>query len=328
MTNSNLSYNGKKILITGGTGFIGHNLANELLSQYECDVILVDDCSNSSSDVVKTLPNRPEFYEKSILDTDSFLPLLDGVNYIFHLACKQIASSGTDPIADLKVNAESTLRILSHLRHRSDPNFERFIYAGSCSVLGTTSTGPIPEETKTIALSHYSATKYLGEQYTLLYQRSYGVPTSVVRYSNVYGFGQTVQNSYCGVLGKFIHGSLTGSPLKIFGDGEQTRDYTFITDAVAATLLAGVHPMALGDVFNLGTSVETSVNDLVHLIRECGNPVDVEYCEERDIDNIRRRVVDITKIQQRLGWTPKIGIRKGIQATLDWYRDSLQQDPI
>jgi UDP-glucose 4-epimerase len=116
---------------------------------------------------------------------------------------------------------------------------------------------------------------------------------------------------------------LTNQKLSVFGDGEQTRDYTFITDAVNATILSAVHPKALGDVFNVGTGIETSVNGLAKLINESIPDVEIENVPERDIDNIRRRSIDIEKIHQRLGWSPKINMQKGIKLTLDWYRSSL-----
>jgi len=108
----------------------------------------------------------------------------------------------------------------------------------------------------------------------------------------------------------------------IFGDGEQTRDYTFITDAVEATIIAAIHPMALGEVFNIGTSTETSVSKLASIIREIIPGVQVQYVPERDIDNVRRRSIDIEKIHQRLGWTPKTTIQKGISETINWYRET------
>jgi UDP-glucose 4-epimerase len=124
------------------------------------------------------------------------------------------------------------------------------------------------------------------------------------------------------VLGKFIHNALDNKPLLIFGDGEQTRDYTFITDAVEATILAAIHPMALGEAFNIGTSTETSVSKLASVIREIIPDIQVQYVPERDIDNVRRRSIDIEKIHQRLGWTPKTNIQKGIAETIGWYRET------
>ena len=314
---------GKKVLITGGLGFVGHNLVKTLLHDYNCKIILVDNCANSNENILGDDIKQVEFHKISVLETDKLFPLLKDVHYVFHLACKQISASGTEPLDDLRVNAESTLLLLEFIRHNKLPALERFVYTSSCSVYGSSTRLPICEDDATYVLSNYAATKLLGENYTMIYDKTYDIPTSSVRYSNVYGFGQSPRNPYCGVLGKFIHNALTDQKLSIFGDGEQTRDYTFISDAVNATILTAVHPKALGDVFNVGTGIETSVNNLTSIIAKYINDVEVENVAERDIDNIRRRSIDIEKIHQRLGWSPKINMQKGIELTIDWYKSTL-----
>lgn len=314
----------KNVLVTGGLGFVGHNLVKTLVKDYGCDVTVVDDCTNSNPQMLGETIREINFHQISVLDSERFLPLLESQNYIFHLACVQISAAGDNANLDLRVNAESTLNILEYLRHNSPPALERFIYTGSCSIYGSSLELPINENSKPNILSHYAATKNLGETYTLLYNMKYDLPTACVRYSNIYGYGQSSLNPYCGVLGHFIHNALTGQPLKIYGDGEQTRDYTFITDAVAATILAAVHPRAYGEVFNVGTSVETSVNKLADLIRSLAPEVKVENHPDRDIDNIRRRWVSIEHIHRKLGWVPRIGIAKGVEKTFNWYKDFLK----
>lgn len=313
---------GKKVLVTGGLGFVGHNLVKSLVNDYGCEVIVVDDCTNSKEETIKEVRDKVTFHKMSVMDNNLF-GLFKDVHYIFHLACIQIAASGKDPETDMQVNAQSTLKMLEHLRHNPHPTLERFVYTSSCSVYGSSSRLPVSEDDATRVLSNYAATKLLGEHYTLIYNRNYNIPVSVVRYSNVYGFGQSPRNPYCGVLGKFVHNALTGEALSVIGDGEQTRDYTFITDAVDATILSGVHPMAYGDVFNVGTCTETSVNKLADIITQYVKGVKVLSIPERDIDNIRRRMIDIEKIHTRLGWTPRIGIQKGIELTIDWYKTTL-----
>lgn len=313
----------KKVVVTGGLGFVGHNLVKTLVTDYDCNVIVVDDCTNSSEAVIEPVRDKVELHKISVLDTEKFFPLLEGVHYVFHLACIQIAASGATPLRDLQVNAQSTLLLLEHLRKNDHPQLEKLVYTSSCSVYGSSSRLPVSENGATRVLSNYAATKLLGEQYAMIYCRNYNIPISVVRYSNVYGYGQSPRNPYCGVLGKFVHNALTGQPLSIFGDGEQTRDYTFITDAVDATILAAVHSMAYGDIFNVGTSVETSVNRLVQIISDKIPGCQVVNVPERDIDNIRRRMIDIEKIHQRLGWVPKVGMQKGLERTIDWYKTTL-----
>jgi len=317
-----INYNNlkKKILVTGGLGFVGHNLVKTLIEKYNSEVIVVDDCSNSNPAILGELIKKVRLYNISVLDKKSMEPLLAEVNYVFHLACKQISVSGSDPLGHLAVNGQSVLEIMEFLLHNDLPHFERFIYTSSCSVYGSSTRLPSREVSPTNILSNYAATKLLGEHFVEVYFRNYGLPVSIVRYSNVYGYGQTPKNPYCGVLGKFVHNALDKKPLVIFGDGEQTRDYTFITDAIEATILAAIHPMAVGEVFNIGTSTETSVNKLAEIIKEIIPEISIDFLSERDIDNVRRRSIDIEKIHQKLGWTPKINIRSGISKTIEWYR--------
>lgn len=313
----------KKVLVTGGLGFVGHNLVKTLLNTYNCEVIVVDNCVNSSTAVLGTDIDKVQFHQISVLDSEKLFPLIQQVNFVFHLACKQISASGKEALDDMKVNAESTLNILEFIKNNSLPLLERFVYTSSCSVYGSSTKLPATESDPTFVLSNYAATKLLGENYTLIYNKNYEIATSSVRYSNVYGYGQSPRNPYCGVLGKFVHNALTNQPLSVFGDGEQTRDYTFITDAIDATILAAVHPKALGDVFNVGTGVETSVNELAEIIANHVGNIAIQNVPERDIDNIRRRSIDIEKIHQRLGWSPKVSIKKGIEKTLEWYKTTL-----
>lgn len=312
-----------KVLVTGGAGFVGHNLVKSLVKDFNCKVIVVDDLSNSSEAMLEEVAGKIEFHKISVCDGDKLFPLFADVNYIFHLACKQISSSGMEPVMHLRVNAESTLNILEYIRKNELPQLKRFIYTGSTSIYGSSVKLPVNENDRPDVLSGYAATKLLGENYTSMYCRNYDIPVSVVRYSNVYGYGQTPRNPYAGVLGIFVHNALIGKPLKIFGDGEQTRDYTFIDDAVSATILAAVHPRAYGDIFNVGTTVETSVKKLVKVISEIVGDVKVENVPERDIDNIRRRSIDISKIHKNLGWSPKFGIERGIKETIEWYKTTL-----
>jgi len=315
---------GKKVLVTGGLGFVGHNLVKSLLHNYNCQVIVVDNCVNSSPEVLGDDLAKVEFHQISVLDKDNLFPLLHRVDYVFHLACIQIAASSSNPLEDLRVNAESTLLMLEYIKSNNVSTIARFVYTSSCSIYGgSINNFPAVENGPMAPLSHYASTKLLGENYTMVYYKLYDIPASCVRYSNVYGYGQSSRNTYCGVLGKFVHNALVGLPCLIIGDGEQTRDYTFITDAVSATILSAVHPAALGEMFNVGTGVETSVNKLFELIQDNVEEAISNSIPERDIDNIRRRVTNIEKIHQRLGWTPQVTMRKGIAETIQWYQSTL-----
>ncbi len=313
----------KKVIVTGGLGFVGHNLVKKLVIDYQCDVTVVDNCLNSSPEVLKTIEGRYTLVKKSVIDS-SWFPLMESADFIFHLACVQIAHSSSDPKMDLQVNAESTLSILEYLRSKNKGlRLKRFVYTSSASVYGSAKNYPSNEEGATKVLSHYAATKLLGENYTIIYNKQYEISTSVVRYSNVFGYGQSPNNPYCGVMGKFIHNALTGQPICIIGDGQQTRDYTFVTDAVDATILAAIHPHADGEIFNIGTGIEASVNSIADLVINTIPGVKIDYLPPRDIDNIRRRVMDITLIQSKLGWEPVVQLKDGVSRTIKWYRDNI-----
>jgi len=306
---------GQTVLITGGLGFCGWNLTCFLVEQLDCRVTVLDDCSNAT--LPTEVPAGVTIVVGDVRNEETFAPLLRAHPWIFHLACRTILTCGADPEADLEVNALSTLRMLEFLRRERPAGLQRFLYTSSTSIYGNCRHLPADELDPPNILNHYAATKLLGEQYTLLYHAAYDVPTVCVRYSNVFGPGQSTSNPYCGVIGKFLDAAATGAPLTVHGDGEQTRDYTYVNDAVEATVLAAASPKALGDLFNIGTGVETSVNTLATEIKSLfGNAPEVLYIDRRDIDNIRRRSLSPEKIRVRLGWTPQVSLREGLRQTV------------
>jgi UDP-glucose 4-epimerase len=306
---------GGKVLVTGGLGFIGANVCTYLIRALGCRVTAVDDLSNATTDSVAHVPEL-EVIVGDVREAKLMEPLLRTHPWVLHLACRTILTCADDPDSDLSVNGLSTLRLLEYLRRERPSGFKRFVYASSTSIYGNCRHIPADELDPPNILNHYAATKLLGEHYTTLYYMAYGVPTVCVRYSNVYGPGQTTSNPYCGVIGKFFDAAAAGQPLTIHGDGEQTRDYTYVDDAVEGTLRAAAAPQAVGDVFNIGTGVETSVNTLAHEIRALsGGRARIEYIDRRDIDNIRRRALSPEKIRVRLGWQPQVRLREGLQRT-------------
>lgn len=317
-TDPNHALRGQRVLVTGGLGFCGWNLTLALVEQLECEVTVLDDCSNAS------LPTAPpagvEIVVGDVREPATFGPLLRTHPWVFHLACRTILTASTDPESDLSVNALSTLRMLEFLRRERPAGFQRFLYTSSTSIYGNCRHLPADELDPPNILNHYAATKLLGEEYAQLYHMTYDVPTVCVRYSNVYGPGQTTRNPYCGVIGKFIDAGLAGAPLTIHGDGEQTRDYTYVDDAIAATILAAASPRAIGDVFNIGTGVETSVNSLAaHVNTMAGGVLTIDHLDRRDIDNIRRRVLSPEKIRTTLGWQPQVLLRDGLARAWRYY---------
>ena len=198
---------------------------------------------------------------------------------------------------------------------------ERIVYTSSASVYGNPRIIPINEDERTITFSPYSVSKLAGENYCFAFYESYGVPVTAVRYSNVYGPKQDPANPYCGVIAKFMDTIAQGKRPQIHGDGQQTRDFTYVDDAVDATLVAMMSLKSEGMVFNLGTGTETRIAELVAMLtRLMGGNVTAEHIDRRDIDNIRRRVLSIELIRTRLRWQPQVGLEEGLRRTIEWFR--------
>jgi len=303
------SFAGRRVLVTGGAGFIGSALVHRLISG-GARVSVLDDFSTGRAEAV---PAGGEVVRGSVTDQGTIRALVAEHQWVFHLAARGIVASTRNPLEDFETNIGGTLNLLMAAReHR----LERLVYVSSASIYGNPRTLPINEDDGVMALSPYAVSKHSGEQYCLAFYESYGVRTTIVRYSNVYGPGQRPDNPYAGVVAKFFDAAVAGAPMAIHGDGQQTRDFTFIDDAVDATLVVGMHPRAEGEVFNVGTGIETSVLDLARAIaRTVGVDPVVEHIDRRDIDNIRRRVVNIEKIRRMLHWSPQTALEPGLRRT-------------
>lgn len=307
-----------KVLVTGGAGFIGSGLVNRLLTDYECTVIVVDNLVNGDFSRLIKSDNLITINE-SVLNLNAYSSYLNEVDYIFHLACIQISKSSNIPYLDLETNAISTLNILEHLRKNKNTNLKKFIYTSSCSVYGNSLITPVTEKVPVNISSIYAATKYLGENYTNLYHTNYNIPITIIRYSNVYGYHQTPKDKVCGVIGKFIYNAMNKLPLTIYGDGMHTRDYTFIEDAIDATLLAALNEKSLGQTYNISTNSNYSVNDLIQIIKSFYPDLYINYESPRIIDNIVDRLISYDTIQKELNWKPKYTLEDGIQKTINWF---------
>jgi UDP-glucose 4-epimerase len=302
---------GRPVLVTGGAGFVGAALVRRLVAD-GARVSVLDDLSTGHSEAV---PDGATLVQGSITDAETVRGLVAEHPWIFHLAARGIAASTRNPREDFETNAAGTVNLLLAARER---RVERLVYASSASIYGNPRTLPINEDDPVKALSPYAVSKLSGEQYCLAFYESYGVPAAVVRYSNVYGPGQHPQDPYSGVVTKFLASAAARAPMPIHGDGQQTRDFTFIDDAVEATLVAGTHPRAEGEAFNVGTGIETSVIELSRAIASAlGVEPAVEHVDRRDIDNIRRRAVNIEKIRRMLRWSPQVALEAGLLRTAE-----------
>ena len=318
MNNSPLerSFGARRILVTGGAGFVGSAVTRRLVDA-GARVTVLDDLFTGKADDV---PTGAQLVRGSVTDIALVKELVADHSLILHLAARNIIASTANPLDDFATNIGGTLNVLLAAR---ESKVDRIVYSSSASVYGNPRSIPINEDDALWTLSPYAVSKLGGENYCTAFAESYGLRVATVRYSNVFGPGQRPDNPYCGVVSKFLVEANAGRSITIHGDGEQTRDYTYIDDAVEATLLAAIHPRAEGEIFNVGTGIETSVNRLAAAIGEAlGVEVDLRHVDRRDIDNIRRRVVNIEKIRRMLRWTPQWTLDRALVETADWYRAS------
>jgi len=310
-----LNLHGKKVLVTGGAGFVGSNLV-ERVAREGGRVTVLDDLFTGSLDNIDS-DTEYEFVEGSVTDADLVSKLVQEHDYIAHMAARNIIISTKNPRNDFEVNIGGTLTILMAAREHG---IEWIVYTSSTAVYGNPRIIPIIEEEAPHTFSPYSVSKLAGENYCRAFYESYEVPATAVRYSNVYGPKQSPSNPYCGVVSKFMEAINNDMVPQIHGDGQQTRDFTFVDDAVDATLVAMLSPKSEGIVFNLGTGIESKITDLVEILaRLLGKNVTPEHIDRRDIDNIRRRVLNIELIRTRLRWQPQVGLEEGLRRTVEWY---------
>src|SRR5438128_1348127 len=312
---------GQRIVVTGGAGFIGSNLVRRLLKEGARVVVLDDFYTGAMENLPADDPNI-EIVRGTVTDYELVCDVVKGAAVVFHEAARNIIVSTRNPREDYEVNIGGTLNVLLAARETGVP---RTVYASSASVYGNPRYLPINEDDATNMLSPYAVSKFAGENYCKAFYESYGLSSAVVRYSNVYGTAQRPDNPYCGVVSKFFESAMKGESPRIHGDGEQTRDFTYIDDVVEATLLAGISPKADGQVYNVGTGREVTVNQLARLIIEItGAMVEPAYIDRRDIDNIRRRVVNIEKIRRELRWIPSVIIEEGLRRTYQWLKENIE----
>lgn len=310
----------EKILITGGAGFIGSNLANHLSAEY--DITVVDDLSMGSESNLDKSDNI-HFHHESVLNTPFMTKLLTEQNfdYIFHLAAiASVADSVERPIETHDVNFNSVLTMLETLRHLPNRRLKRLVFASSAAVYGDEPTLPKQEESVIRPLTPYAIDKFAAEKFVLSYHHLYGVPTAAVRFFNVYGPNQNPSSPYSGVISiltdrfmKKVNGE--DSQFTLFGDGEQTRDFVYVKDVLQALWLVATKKQALGEVYNVGTGIATSLNNLIDSMHQSLSvelPIQHEATREGDIPFSYANIEKLTS----LGYQPKYTIQTGIHEYL------------
>lgn len=311
-----MTYAFDHVLVTGGAGFIGSQLLLRLLPLSR-QITVIDDLSTSRRDNVP-VSDRLTLIEASYVDEALLERVLPSVTHIYHLACRNLVLSADRMDDDFHVNLFGGYLLLKKARALC-AGLQRFVYTSTASVYGNADRLPTPESSYQTTVP-YAASKFSAEHYVQVYHRMFGFPAVVLRLSNVYGPGQLIANPYCGVVAKFFEMADQGQPFVVFGDGTQTRDYTYVEDAIDALLAAGVHPNAIGGVFNVGTGVETSVVALANLIAglEGMERPQLTYMPKRTVDVVYRRCLDAAALRGALGWQPRHSLEEGLRKTNAW----------
>jgi len=309
-------------LITGIGGFIGSSLARALLERGE-QVRGVDNFSTGKRENLKQILGQVDFHEADILDLDAMKRVCAGADYVLHQAAiPSVPKSVLDPLASNRANVDGTVSLLVAAR---DAKVKRVVYAASSSAYGDTPTLPKHEGMTPNPISPYAVAKLASEHYMISFYRCYGLETVALRYFNIFGPWQDPSSPYSGVLAKFITLMLSGKQPTIYGNGEQSRDFTYIDNAVEANLLAckASATQAAGRVFNVATGRQVTLNETFKLLQPLTSyRGSVAYEKERGGD-IQHSLADISLAEQHLGYKPKVNFEDGLQRTVEWYRSAL-----
>src|SRR5271154_1303515 len=306
-----------RYLVTGGAGFIGSNIVDELVKRGR-EVVVLDDLSAGKEANLAAVREKIDLHIGTITDLAAVQSACKGVDYVIHLAARtSVPRSVLNPLESNHVNIDGTLNVLVAAR---DAQVRRFVFAASSSAYGETPTLPKVETMAAQPISPYGVTKYVGEMYAQVFGRVYGLENACIRYFNVFGPRQDPTSQYSGVLSRFMLAVLNGEPPVIYGDGEQSRDFTYIDNVVDETLRACEASGASGKVFNGGTGARITLNQVVKMLEKItGREIQAKYDPPRTGD-IRDSQADISLARKVLGYEPRVGFEEGLKRTWDWYK--------
>lgn len=309
----------KLCLVTGGAGCIGSHVAQGLLDQ-GFKVRILDDLSTGFMENIQSLTQKVEFVKGDIKKDSDISKAIRNVSYVFHLAANRAVLRSVDkPLETNDINVTGTLKLLIAAQKNK---VKRFIFSSSSSVYGETKKFPLSEDDLPKPESPYAASKIMGEYYCKLFTKLYGLETVSLRYFNVYGPRQNPESIYSAVIPIFLEKLIQEQPPEIHWDGKQSRDFVYASDIAQANILAMKSAKAVGEVFNIASGEELSVNELFKEIQRLTNKKHVKpvYKPKRNGD-VRRTAASIKKARALLGYQPKISFRKGIEKTIHWFLD-------
>jgi nucleoside-diphosphate-sugar epimerase len=307
-------------LVTGGAGFIGSHIASALLAE-GARVRVLDDLSTGHRENIDEIGGDVDFIQGSVADEALLAKVLEGVELVFHeAAIPSVPRSVKVPQQTHVASVDGTFSMLLAAR---DQKVRRVVYAGSSSAYGDQPTLPKSEQMSPDPLSPYAVAKLVGEYYCRVFTRVYGLETVTLRYFNVFGPRQDPGSQYSGVVSRFISSLLSDERPVIYGDGEQSRDFTYIDNVVGANLKAAEASGASGKVINVANGMRITLNQLLAELKDLTGKHDVEaeYLEPR-VGDVRHSLADISMARELLGYESKVDLREGLQRTIDWWKDS------
>jgi len=309
-----------KYLVTGGAGFIGSNICKKLVSE-GCFVRVLDNLLTGKKENLASIIDKIEFMEADMGDTDVARAATKNIDVVLHEgALPSVPRSIDEPALTHQHCVDATFTLLLAAR---DAHVKRFVYAASSSAYGDTPTLPKDETMRPMPLSPYAVGKLVGEYYCSVFAGVFGLQTIALRYFNVFGPQQDPTSQYAAAIPAFVTAILKDEPPTIYGDGEQSRDFTYIDNVVEANLLAGRAKKTNGEVINIACGEAITVNEIIAMINESlGKSVKPNYVDSRPGD-VKHSLADITQAQKIIGFKPVISFKDGLAKAIDWYRENL-----
>jgi len=310
-----------KFLITGGAGFIGSNIAEELLRRRHF-VRIIDNFSTGKLEHLKPFADKLEIIRGDIREPKDLRRALNGIDFVLHQAAlRSVPRSVDDPLSTNDVNITGTLTLLAYAR---EAKVKRVVYASSSSVYGDSKLLPQRVTQATSPISPYAVSKLAAENYCQVFAKTFGLETVSLRYFNVFGPRQDPESKYAAVIPKFIECAFKNEPLEVHGDGRQSRDFTYIDNVVQANILAATTPGVSGNVFNVACGESNSVLDIAKAIEKIlGKKLTINHLPARTGD-VRRTWADISKTKKLLKYKPTVNFEKGMENTVRWFEESMK----